>query len=148
MNKPKTYARTLIEVKRIHDLGTPGFRDMAVTGPKFTIGQKVWRHICNNVEERVIRCPVCKERHVKQKKTPVIERCEIKGVHLYVTDSALVIQYIVDCDRVVDESRLFLMYNDAAKDAYEEIETIGKVSAKKIAAVKEGIKNYRANIRK
>lgn len=140
--KPKTY----IQVKRFR--GHEAASHLEMISPKFTIGQKVWRRITTNTDAKVFKCPVCKGRYLEQKQTPVIAHCTIKGVHLYVADSMLVIQYIVDCDRVVDENRLFLMYDDAVKAAHEEIERLGKDNAKRIAAAKKGIKNYRVNIRK
>lgn len=140
--KPRTY----IHVKRFSGRGAAS--GLQVFAPKFTIGQKVWRRITIDTNAKVFKCPVCKGRYLEQKQTPVIAHCTIKGVHLYVADSVLVIQYIVDCDRVVDENRLFLTYDDAVKAAHEEIERLGKDNAKRIAAAKKGIKNYRANIRK
>jgi len=147
-DKPKSYARTLIEVKRIHGEGLPGFRAMDVVVPKFMIGQKVWKHFANDVKTRTIKCPVCKERHVERKTTPIVAYCTIKEVRLFVTDATVKAMYVLDDDRTANEDQLFPTYDEALKDALAEIEIMGKVVAKEIAVVKAGIKKYRANIRK
>lgn len=149
-DKPKSYARTLIEVKRIHGEGLPGFRAMDVVVPKFMIGQKVWKHFANDVKTRTIKCPVCKERHVERKTTPIVAYCTIKEVRLFVTDATVKAMYVLDDDRTANEDQLFPTYDEALKHAREEIKANNrlKLTAKEIAVVKAGIKNYRANIRK
>ena len=149
-DKPKSYARTLIEVKRIHGEGLPGFRAMDVVVPKFMIGQKVWKHFANDVKTRTIKCPVCKERHVERKTTPIVAYCTIKEVRLFVTDATVKAMYVLDDDRTANEDQLFPTYDEALKHAREEIKANNclKLTAKEIAVVKAGIKKYRANIRK
>ena len=146
-DKPKSYAMTLIQVKRFHE-GAVGLRNMDVTAPKFKIGQKVWKHFANDVKTRTIKCPVCKERHVERKTTPIVAYCTIKEVRLFVTDATVKAMYVLDDDRTANEDQLFPTYDEALKDALAEIEIMGKVVAKEIAVVKAGIKKYRANIRK
>jgi len=149
-DKPKSYARTLIEVKRIHGEGLPGFRAMDVVVPKFTIGQDVWLYHSNKFKEHNIKCPVCKEQHVERRPTPFLMNLRIKEVHLFVDSNTVKIRYSLYGYGVAGERLIFLTHNDALKHAREEIKANNclKLTAKEIAVVKAGIKNYRANIRK
>ena len=111
--------------------------------PRFMIGQKVWKHFANDVKTRTIKCPVCKERHVERKTTPIVAYCTIKEVRLFVTDATVKAMYVLDDDRTANEDQLFPTYDEALKDALAEIEIMGKVVAKRIAQVKEGIRKYK-----